>query len=148
MAAGRQGLLLPPMKAGQFTTALAGCVAQAAQDSQGTRGANATNELDAAPSPEHSSVVVSVTGTGIIVAHDLTHACCLKARVNAVVQGKSVRIVEQLSGNACRCRCKSSIKTAVGLGPGNYALSVNVSGDGKARTVHQQPIVIARPADR
>lgn len=143
-SANRGALLIPPAKAGAFTVALAGCVAEEGTESA-SRSAGAPGSEAGTPA---SSVVVSATGTGIIVAHELTHACCLKARVSASVQGSNIQVSEQLSGNPCRCLCQSTLKTAVGLKPGNYKLSVRLTDPNGPRTVHQEPISIPAAPQR
>ncbi|MBZ4416409.1 hypothetical protein [Myxococcus sp. RHSTA-1-4] len=43
-------------------------------------------------------------------------------------------LTETLSGEACRCRCRSTVRAAVGLKPGEYTLRV-ITVEGKERRV-------------
>jgi len=135
------GLLLPPATAGESITRLAGCLAEAdADEAAGERHpAVATRSRGAAP-----EVAVSALGNGVVVAHDLQHACCLKGAVLTRVDGATVRVRETLSGSPCRCLCQSTLKTAVALAPGAYTVEVVLVSGGSERTVASEPITVGR----
>jgi hypothetical protein len=111
-------VLLPPSTPGESTTELAGCLAQAgATEADGARfpAPAATRGGPAQPAPR----ITPIAG-GVIVAHDLSHACCLKATVTSKLEGRELTVRETLSGTPCRCMCASTIKSAVGLSDGSY----------------------------
>lgn len=135
------GLLLPPATAGESISRLAGCLSEAASDE--AAGARhpvvATRSRGAAP-----EVAVSALGHGVIVAHDLQHACCLKGAVETRVDGATVRVRETLSGSPCRCLCRSTLKTAVALAPGAYTVEVVLVNGGSERTVATEQVSVGR----
>ena len=95
VAVGR--MLLPPSQAGASKFVVEGCAAKPSEE-PATRGVVTER-------PDH--VDASALGTGIVVGHDLFHACCLKAESQTTVDGDRVTISETLSGQPCRCRCSS-----------------------------------------
>lgn len=112
-AAALQGLVLPPAEAGAFRSAVAGCAAHPRADQPATR---------APPAPE--KVEASALPTGLVLTHELPHACCLAAATAVAVEGRQVTVTETLSGTPCRCLCSSTLRTAVGLGQGTWAVEV------------------------
>jgi hypothetical protein len=117
--------LLPPAKPGATTSEVLGCLS-------GDEHTLATGARWPPPSSERPQEAVRVnplTG-GLIVTHELAHACCLQAQVSAAVAGTAVKVTESLSGAPCACRCASRLRTAVGLTPGRYSVSVVVHGPG------------------
>jgi hypothetical protein len=78
---------------------------------------------------------VEATGmsTGLVLSHELAHLCCLSAKTSASVEQGKVLITETLSGVACRCRCASTLRTAVGLEKGSYSVEVKVVEPGGER---------------
>jgi hypothetical protein len=132
------GRLAPPARAGEHTARVTGCAAEGRRDESAARGFPAdTRKAPAPPS-------VSATGTGVIVSHELSHACCLGATVRAAVEGATVTVEEVLEGEPCRCMCSSTIETAVGLQPGSYDLSIVVVEGGERRGVHRQAVEVRR----
>lgn len=128
----------PPTEHGQSRTLLAGCVAAP------SRGTAPATRSSGAPSPEVTpGVSVQMLGSGIFVTHQLRHACCLNATITTKVEGDKIHIQEALAGKMCRCMCASTLKTAVGLKPGDYSLVVRL-GD---KSVHEQKVSI-RPLAR
>jgi hypothetical protein len=113
------GLLLPPAELGTHRSAVSGCAAESGQAPQPARGP----EPMRAPPPA-DAVEVSGLPTGVVVTHEVPHACCLSERTEVLVQEQRVTIVERFEGQPCRCRCGSSIRTAVGLAPGSYTVEV------------------------
>ncbi len=55
-----------------------------------------------------------------------------------------MRIVETLTGNPCRCMCQSTIRSVVGLKPGQYDLSLTLIETGRTREILRQDIEIKR----
>ena len=135
--------LFPPATPGASRTELEGCLAAGAGDAtDGARFPARAASRGGASDPE---VTISKTGTGVVVTHALGHACCLKASVAASVEAGALSIDETLSGDPCRCECRSSIRTAVGLAPGKYTVSVRLHDPGGgAREVHRDELEIRR----
>jgi hypothetical protein len=129
-----------PHAAGEARTSFEGCLAAPAEPA--TRGA------PPAPAVEPGVVVEPAPG-GLRVLHRLTHACCLKGAGKSAVDGQRVQVTLELSGQACRCMCGSSVTTFVPLRPGDYDVTVQlVEAGGPARTVHEQTIALRGLRDR
>ncbi len=92
--------------------------------------------------PTDDKVEASALGTGIVVSHELAHACCLKAESSANVDGARVTITETLSGTPCRCMCSSVLRTAVGLKKGTWDVVVKMVEPGKTRTAWTGELVV------
>jgi hypothetical protein len=75
---------------------------------------------------------------GVRVVHEVSHACCLKSKIETGVSGSVVTITETLSGTPCRCMCSSTIVTSVRLGPGDYTLRVVFDQNGQKATTEQK----------
>lgn len=91
--------------------------------------------------PAVDNVRIQKGKSGIIVFHDLTHNCCFEADVQTSVKGTSVLVVEKLSGDTCRCRCNSTIRTDIGLETKKtYTVRVDVNENGQDRKVHQEDV--------
>ena len=65
--------------------------------------------------PRRATVSVRAAPGGAVVVHELAHACCLRAKVSARLDGDLVVVTERLVGTPCRCECGSVIRTGVGL---------------------------------
>lgn len=132
---------LLPGEPGSTRAVFAGCLTSTTRgESDGETFPAASKALTRGPvAPK---VSVQVAGSGILVLHDLDHACCLTAKVESSREGQIVRIVEKLSGEPCRCMCQSTIRTAVGLAPGAYQVVLEVIEQGRTREVHRQAVEI------
>lgn len=119
-------LFMPPEE-GKSRFQAEGC---AAKPDEAEKNANTRGGM---PTAADDKVTPSATGTGIIVSHDLAHACCLKADSAIDIQGSSVTITETLSGTACRCMCSSTLKTAVGLKKGTWQVSLKTVEGGNTK---------------
>jgi len=115
--------LLPPGKPGASTSEVLGCLS-------GDEHTLATGARWPPPSSERPQEAVRLNplSSGLIVTHELTHPCCLQAEVSAAVAGAAVTVTESLSGTPCACRCASRVRTAVGLAPGRYSVTILVRG--------------------
>lgn len=125
----------PPEEPGASRTAFEGCLL-------------AANEADAArfPAPPATRtggippVKVTLVQGGALVEHALTHACCLKAKVETHLAGRTAIVSEVLSGNPCRCRCGSTLRTAIALPSGTWTLVVDLEEGGVKKRVFQQEV--------
>ena len=131
--------LLPPSEAGKARSRIAGCLQDAAAgDAAGSRYPAAVTRGASAP-----PVRVVVLGTGLVVHHDLRHACCLSGEVETQVAGSELRVRVLLTGSPCRCMCRSTLATAVGLALGSYHVVVEVEEGGHLRIVHEEDVQIS-----
>ena len=145
-AVGVQRALIPPAVEGQNVSRIEGCLAQGAgDDGDGVRFPvlTPTRGGDA----KAKATRVSTTGTGVLITHELSHACCLKAKVHSVVERtysryQTVHVSVVLSGEPCRCMCSSTVQAAVGLQPDTYILAVEVADGESLETVHQSQITV------
>jgi hypothetical protein len=127
------GLLLPPGTPGESRTQFEGCLAQAeATEAAGSRFPSRAQSRGAPAGP---AVQVSTVSGGVLITHELSHACCLTAAVTSKVEGTKVLVRETLSGSPCRCLCQSTVRTAVGLSKGHYQLSLVQAQGGAATSV-------------
>ncbi|HLL52690.1 MAG TPA: hypothetical protein VK447_04030, partial [Myxococcaceae bacterium] len=93
-----------------------------------------------------AAVRVNPMGKGVIVSHELSHACCLQANVTTRLEAGTVVMQEELSGTPCRCTCASTVRTAIGLPPGRYTLSVRQAQGGDPKVVHEEPFTVEAAA--
>lgn len=127
--------LLPPQRPGESVSEMTGCLAPESR----TEGGGARS-----PAAGHSVVRLNPIFEGMIVTHELDHACCLRAEISTAVEGAQLRVMEILSGTPCRCRCASTIRTAVGLAPGTYTVWVAVQEpDGRLTVAHTGEVTLA-----
>lgn len=125
--AGLAGRVVPPPEVGASRSAVLGCAAKpeaAEQEAGNTRGGM----------PVQEKVEAVAAGHGMIVTHDLPHACCLSAKTTAALEGTKVTVTETLEGTPCRCLCSSTLKTAVGLSKGTWTVEVNTATPAKSWT--------------
>lgn len=94
--------------------------------------------------PTRTVTVVPVAG-GILVTHELAHACCLRSAITTRVERKRVVIAETLSGVPCRCMCSSTLRTSVGLGPGRWQVEVDLDRGRGAERIHEESVGVPPP---
>jgi hypothetical protein len=125
------GMVLPPATAGEFRTAVAGCAATPDKEPPASRAM-----------PSEEKVEASGIATGLVLTHEVPHACCLAAATTVDVAGDKVTVTDTLSGTACRCMCSSSLRTAVGLKPGSYSVEVKTVVPGKTHSAWSGTVVV------
>jgi hypothetical protein len=130
------GALPPPAELGRTRTVVTGCMAKGQKSSADTRASRSSS------ADGDEEVEVTKTPGGAIVTHHLSHNCCLKAQVSAKIEQEHVIVLEKLVGKPCRCRCKSTLKTAVGLAPGWWTVDVDVDVGGKVERVTAQMVSV------
>jgi hypothetical protein len=135
-------LLTPPSQPGQLRSEVSGCLALTSPTEESAARYPA---LAPAEGGEGARVRINSLSKGLVVQHELSHACCLTATVEAWVEGTRVEVTEKLTGTPCGCTCSSSIRTAVGLGPGGYDLVLRVDTGEGPREVDQRRFIIAGP---
>ncbi len=98
------------------------------------------------PPPTRSApppVTVTAVPGGILVVHELAHACCLKSEVATRVEGESVVVSERLTGTPCRCMCSSTLRTSVGLLPGRWSVALDLDRGRGPERVHAETLIVA-----
>ncbi len=125
------GMVLPPPETGGFRTSVAGCAATPDKEPAETRALLPEEKVEA-----------SGIATGLVVTHEVPHACCLKATTTVDVAAQEVTITDSFDGTQCRCRCSSSLRTAVGLKPGSYAVEVKTVEPGKTHSAWSGTVVV------
>jgi hypothetical protein len=119
-AAALANILQPPAEAGAHRFAVEGCAATPEVEPPATRSL-----------PPPDKVEASALEGGVLLTHEVAHACCLSAATAVTLEGTKVVVTETLSGSPCRCRCSSSLRTAVGLEPGTWQVEVKTVSPGK-----------------
>jgi hypothetical protein len=138
-AAGLKGILVPPGVPGASNVALEGCLAQAERTEEaGSRFPTPAPTRG----PAKPSVNVSMLGGGALLVHELDHGCCLQAAVTSKLDGQIVTVTETLSGKSCRCRCRSTVRAAVGLPSGEYTLRVVTDDNGQRSNAYEGPLSV------
>jgi hypothetical protein len=124
--------------AGPATKAtFAGCLLASTEADAAKHPAAPVSRSAPAPTARFSAVAGGVT-----VEHPLTHACCLTAAVTTRLDGRTAVVTERLSGNPCRCRCDSTIRTELSLPPGGWTVAVELVEDSGTRRVAQQDVTV------
>ncbi|MBK7579425.1 MAG: hypothetical protein IPI67_04380 [Myxococcales bacterium] len=113
---------------------VAGCLASPGGTEQAPRSRGM-----AAQKPE---LAVAPVSGGVQVVHELSHACCLKSKIDSKVEGNVVTLNEVLSGTPCRCMCSSTVTTSVRLAPGNYTVKVLVDTNGQKHASGEQQVTV------
>jgi len=130
-------ILQPPAEEGGHRFAVEGCAATPNVEPPATRGL-----------PPEDKVEASALEGGVLLTHEVGHACCLSAATAVVLEGNKVVVTETLSGTPCRCRCSSSLRTAVGLKPGTWQVEVKTVVPGKTWSAWSGELKVARNAAR
>ncbi|MDQ3264186.1 MAG: hypothetical protein M3Y59_11075 [Myxococcota bacterium] len=134
-------LLIPPAKPGEIVADFAGCLSLA----EATAEAGARFPVPPPTrGPNPDQVRVNPMGEGIVIAHELSHACCLQGEATARVEGTKLVVTEKLTGTPCRCMCASTIRSAVGLSPGTYTVVVQVDESGSLRDAFQGEVTVTK----
>jgi len=127
----------PPQEKGASRTEVQGCLAVA---SEAEAAGFPAPPVTRAPGPP--PVRVSPVTGGVLVEHTLTHACCLKAVVTSHAEQGTATVSEALVGNPCRCRCGSTVRTAVALPPGRWTVALDLTDSGGTRRVSEDSVEV------
>ncbi len=125
------GVLLPPADPHGFRSAVSGCAAETQKDTEPTRGL-----------PPEEKVVATAVPTGLVLTHEVPHACCLSEKTEVKVEGQAVTITEHLEGTPCRCLCGSTVRTAVALEKGTWQVEVITQTPGATRSAWRGPVEV------
>lgn len=132
-------LLVPPATPGSSAVAFDGCLTL--PDRTETAGSRFPAPSETRGSAR-ASVAVSPLGGGALVVHELDHNCCSQADVTSALKGRTVTVTEALVGPMCRCRCRSTVRIAVGLPPGEYTLKVVTDDNGNRRNAYEESLTV------
>lgn len=133
--AGDDPRFLMSVEPGQSRSSIRGCLAEGSRAKSSSRSNDEPDGIDA-----------RVVAGGVLLTHNLTHACCLEANVRLTIHGKVATLHERLSGEPCRCECQSTIETGIGLGLGMWTLRVEVEEPFQpARIVDERRVKILDP---
>jgi hypothetical protein len=127
--------LSPPAGIGELRTNISGCAATATEK-EAQAFVSTTRGIPPPPT------IQAVQG-GALINHPLDHTCCLTLAVTSRIEGDGTAVVrETLSGSPCRCRCSSTVKTAIGLKPGRWTVAIEVEDTSGVRRVQEQSIEV------
>lgn len=123
---------------GKSRTSVEGCLA--------VEGEAAGSRFPAPPrtrTAPRSPVTIAPVPGGILVTHELAHACCLRSDVKTATKKRTVVVTERLHGSPCRCMCSSTLRTSVGLSPGRWTVNVEVDRGQGLQPVHSEAVAVA-----
>jgi hypothetical protein len=94
--------------------------------------------------PSATEVQLGPQAAGVWVAHNLTHACCTKAKVFVERLPGQVNFFETVEGNPCGdgCMCTSQVQAAAGVPPGRYGVALRLEDTSGSTIVKQSSFVI------
>ena len=93
--------------------------------------------------PSATEVKLGPQAAGVWVMHNLTHACCTKARIYSQQLPGQVNFIEAMEGTACgTCMCTSAVWAAVGVPPGRYNVALQLQDTAGTTIVKQQAFVV------
>ena len=115
---------------GQSTTVIVGCL----------------NQEKSAADFDQAGAEVFPVPDGVVVTHNVIHACCLSGAVSSSIEGNLVTISERLTGEPCKCECPSTLRTAVGLAPGPWVIQLRLEKpNAPAQIVQEWDVTVAAP---
>lgn len=133
---------LPPSGPGLPETP--GAVAFDASGCLADKGAAAKSAPASRALPTHPPEEVQLRPVpgGLRIRHQFSHACCLEGRVQTSLEGQQLTVTELLAGTPCRCKCDSTLESAVALKPGSYTVRLVVRQPGREREVRREQVSV------
>lgn len=128
------GLAVPPT-VGETRMAVEGCLLTASEEGGARFPPPPVSRAGGSP-----HVILHLVEGGVVLEHALAHACCLKVRTSAKLGAGQAVVTEELSGTACRCRCGSTIRTALRLPAGEWSVALDLEEHGSAKRQFQQAV--------
>jgi len=94
--------------------------------------------------PSATEVQLGQQPAGVWVSHNLTHACCTKAKVYVQRLPGQVSFFETVEGDACGngCMCTSQVYAAAGVPPGRYDVNLRLEDSAGSSIVKQNQFVV------
>lgn len=127
---------LATSRIGAWKTEVEGCLTRPREQQAALRSS-------ATRAPE--AVDVSGDQAYVRVEHRLSHACCLTSQTTVDRDAGTLRLRERLTGEPCRCRCDSTIRTLIAREPADRELVVELDENGARREVHRAPLPAPAP---
>lgn len=121
-------------------TTVEGCLAVQGE-SEATRFPSPPVTRSGPPPP----VTVAAVPGGLLITHQLAHACCLQSKVSTRIEQRNVVVLETLSGTPCRCMCSSTLRTSAGLAPGRWNVAVDLDTGRRVERVFTGTVVVGSP---
>jgi hypothetical protein len=120
---------------GRSSTTIEGCL---------NRDKSSSRRSKPPVSPQAGAEVRPIPG-GVVVTHNLIHACCLQAEVTSSIEREVATVREHLTGEACKCDCASTLETALGLTPGDWIVRLLLDTPSAPAQIVQDWDVKVRP---
>ena len=91
-----------------------------------------------------SEVQLGIQPGGVWVSHNLTHACCTKAKIYVQRVMGQVNFIETVEGTPCGegCTCASQVQAAAGVAPGRYNVALRLEDLAGSTIVKQTQFVV------
>jgi len=91
-----------------------------------------------------SEVQLGIQPGGVWLSHNLTHACCTKAKVYVQRVMGQVNFLETVEGTPCGegCTCGSQVQAAAGVAPGRYNVALRLEDPSGSTIVKQTQFVV------
>jgi len=95
--------------------------------------------------PSATEVQLGQQAGGVWVSHNLTHACCTKAKVYVQRLPGQVSFFETMEGTPCGdgCTCSSKVYAAAGIPPGRYTVALRLEDSAGSSIVKQGDFSVA-----
>jgi len=95
--------------------------------------------------PSATEVKLGTQAGGVWVTHNLTHACCTKAKVYVERAVGQLNFFEAVEGTPCgSCMCTSQVRAAAGVAPGRWGVALRLE-DTAGSTIVQQSSFVVEP---
>jgi hypothetical protein len=132
----------PPLGPDQSVAKVTGCSESGSPSEQDA--ASWPPVVQGSRRPSATDVQLGPQAAGVWVAHNLTHACCTKAKVFVERLPGQVNFFETVVGNPCGdgCMCTSQVKAAAGVAPGRYGVALRLEDTSGSTIVKQSSFVI------
>ncbi len=132
----------PPLGPDQSMAKVTGCSDSASPSEQDA--AAYPPMVPGSRAPSATEVQLGIQPAGVWVAHNLTHACCTKAKVYVQRAAGQVNFLETVEGNACGegCMCTSQVQAAAGVPPGRYNVALRLEDTAGSTVVKQSAFVV------
>src|SRR5262245_11646505 len=132
----------PPLGPDQSTARASGC-----SDSENPSEQDTVKFPPLVPGsrrPSATEVQLGQQPAGVWVSHNLTHACCTKAKVYVQRLPGQVNFFETVEGTPCGdgCMCTSQVYAAAGIPPGRYTVALRLEDSAGSSIVKQNAFFV------
>ena len=133
----------PPLGPDQSMAKVSGC-SDSASPSEQDAAANPPLVPGGSKTSSASEVQLGIQPGGVWVSHNLTHACCTKAKVYVQRVMGQVNFIETVEGTACGegCTCGSQVQAAAGVAPGRYNVALRLEDAAGSTIVKQTEFLV------